>query len=80
MVERASTQGRKTCSGVHLLSQRSKFGYGGNTNKMLHELQNGEEFGELSLESMDKEEVALVDGVFDGAFGALSDEVLEVET
>ncbi|GJY53972.1 hypothetical protein Tco_0445636 [Tanacetum coccineum] len=33
-----------------------------------------EGFGEFSLEAMNDEEVALVDGVFDGAFGALSDE------
>ncbi|GJX19342.1 hypothetical protein Tco_0222019 [Tanacetum coccineum] len=33
-----------------------------------------EEFGEFSLEAMDDEEVALVDGVFDGALGALGDE------
>ncbi|GJS67608.1 hypothetical protein Tco_0682172 [Tanacetum coccineum] len=30
---------------------------------------------EFSLEAMDDEEVALVDGVFDGAFGALGDEM-----
>nr|GEW58352.1 hypothetical protein [Tanacetum cinerariifolium] len=35
-----------------------------------------EEVGELSLESMEDEEVATVDGVFKGAFGALG---LEVE-
>ncbi|GJX52553.1 retrovirus-related pol polyprotein from transposon TNT 1-94 [Tanacetum coccineum] len=87
MVERASTQRGKTCSGVHLSSQRSKFGYGGNTNKMLYELQVervrvmskeslscvGSRGGNIE-EPMDGEEVALVDGVFDGAFGALSDE------
>nr|GEX32881.1 hypothetical protein [Tanacetum cinerariifolium] len=38
-----------------------------------------EGFGEFSLEAMDDEEVALVDGVFDGAFGELCDESLEVE-
>nr|GEW58200.1 hypothetical protein [Tanacetum cinerariifolium] len=42
-----------------------------------------EGFGEFSLEAMDDEEVALVNGVFDGAFGALGDESwcfgLEVE-
>ncbi|GKF57058.1 hypothetical protein Tco_0170595 [Tanacetum coccineum] len=35
-----------------------------------------EEVGDLSLESMEDEEVAMVDGVFEGAFGELS---LEVE-
>ncbi|GJT36021.1 putative reverse transcriptase domain-containing protein [Tanacetum coccineum] len=38
-----------------------------------------DEFGEFSLESIDDEEVDLVDGVFDGAFGALGDESLEME-
>nr|GEX12499.1 hypothetical protein [Tanacetum cinerariifolium] len=33
-----------------------------------------EGFGEFSLEAMDDEEVSLVDGVFDGAFGALGSE------
>nr|GEY21584.1 retrotransposon protein, putative, Ty1-copia subclass [Tanacetum cinerariifolium] len=33
-----------------------------------------EEVGDLSLEAMKDKEVALVDGVFDGAFGALGDE------
>ncbi|GJT56526.1 hypothetical protein Tco_0991580 [Tanacetum coccineum] len=32
------------------------------------------EDGDLSLEAMEDEEVALVDGVFEGAFGALADE------
>ncbi|GKF07555.1 hypothetical protein Tco_0041779 [Tanacetum coccineum] len=32
-----------------------------------------EEVGDLSLESMEDEEVATVDGVFEGAFGALGD-------
>ncbi|GJT30835.1 hypothetical protein Tco_0911110 [Tanacetum coccineum] len=36
-----------------------------------------EEVGDLSLESMEDEEVATVDGVFEGAFGEL--EGLEVE-
>ncbi|GKA98512.1 hypothetical protein Tco_0826449 [Tanacetum coccineum] len=35
--------------------------------------EDEEEFGELSLEVMEDEEVALVDGVFEGAFGVLSD-------
>ncbi|GKF17906.1 hypothetical protein Tco_0062824, partial [Tanacetum coccineum] len=30
--------------------------------------------GDLSLEAMNDEEVALVDGVFEGAFGALGEE------
>nr|GEZ45052.1 hypothetical protein [Tanacetum cinerariifolium] len=30
--------------------------------------------GDLSLKAMEDEEVALVDGVFEGAFGALGDE------
>ncbi|GJV51703.1 hypothetical protein Tco_1447444 [Tanacetum coccineum] len=34
-----------------------------------------EEVGDLSLEAMEDEEVALVVGVFDGAFGALGDEM-----
>nr|GEV11125.1 hypothetical protein [Tanacetum cinerariifolium] len=34
----------------------------------------GEEDGDLSLEAMKDEEVTLVDGVFEGAFGALRDE------
>ncbi|GJU56187.1 hypothetical protein Tco_1229901 [Tanacetum coccineum] len=38
---------------------------------------DGEEVGDLSLESIKDEEVATVDGVFEGAFGAL--EGLEVE-
>nr|GEX04671.1 hypothetical protein [Tanacetum cinerariifolium] len=46
-----------------------------------------EEVGDLSLESMEDEEVALVDGVLEGAFGALGDvealvdaiEVIDVE-
>ncbi|GJV60950.1 hypothetical protein Tco_1467050 [Tanacetum coccineum] len=33
-----------------------------------------EEDGDLSLEAIEDEEVALVDGVFKGAFGALGDE------
>ncbi|GKA70281.1 hypothetical protein Tco_0776345 [Tanacetum coccineum] len=33
-----------------------------------------EEFGELSLEAIEDEEVALADGAFEGAFGALGDE------
>ncbi|GKB75537.1 hypothetical protein Tco_0942432 [Tanacetum coccineum] len=33
-----------------------------------------EEDGDLSLEAMEDEEVALVDGVFKGTFGALGDE------
>ncbi|GJU67592.1 hypothetical protein Tco_1253851 [Tanacetum coccineum] len=33
--------------------------------------EDGEEDGDLSLEAMEDEEVALVDGVFEGAFGAL---------
>ncbi|GKD39550.1 hypothetical protein Tco_1259757, partial [Tanacetum coccineum] len=37
---------------------------------------DGEEVGDLSLESIEDEEVATVDGVFEGAFGALG---LEVE-
>ncbi|GJW75675.1 hypothetical protein Tco_0135045 [Tanacetum coccineum] len=32
------------------------------------------EVGDLSLESMEDEEVSLVDGIFEGAFGALDDE------
>ncbi|GJZ09614.1 hypothetical protein Tco_0543897 [Tanacetum coccineum] len=42
-----------------------------------------EEVGDLSLEATEDDEVALVDGVFEGAFGALGDESwcfgLEVE-
>ncbi|GJU51219.1 hypothetical protein Tco_1220774 [Tanacetum coccineum] len=34
----------------------------------------GGELGEFNLEAMDEEDVALVDGVLDGAFGALGDE------
>nr|GEX14105.1 hypothetical protein [Tanacetum cinerariifolium] len=34
-----------------------------------------EEVGDLSLEEMEDEEVAMVDGVFEGAFGALGLEV-----
>ncbi|GJW00037.1 hypothetical protein Tco_1555288 [Tanacetum coccineum] len=37
------------------------------------------EVGDLSFEAMGDDEVALVDGVFEGAFGALGDESLEVE-
>nr|GEX76321.1 hypothetical protein [Tanacetum cinerariifolium] len=33
-----------------------------------------EEVGDLSLESMEDEEVAMVDGVFKGAFEAFGDE------
>nr|GEX03264.1 hypothetical protein [Tanacetum cinerariifolium] len=33
-----------------------------------------EEDDDLSLEAMEDEEVAIVDGVFEGAFGALGDE------
>nr|GEU70156.1 hypothetical protein [Tanacetum cinerariifolium] len=33
-----------------------------------------EEVGDLSLEAMEDDEVVLVDGVFEGAFGALGDE------
>nr|GEW69206.1 hypothetical protein [Tanacetum cinerariifolium] len=33
-----------------------------------------EEVGDLSLEAMEDEEVAMVDGVFEGAFEALDDE------
>ncbi|GJS33673.1 hypothetical protein Tco_0532055 [Tanacetum coccineum] len=33
-----------------------------------------EKVGDLSLEAMEDDEVALVDGVFEGAFGALGDE------
>ncbi|GJT27205.1 hypothetical protein Tco_0907480 [Tanacetum coccineum] len=36
--------------------------------------EDEEEFGELSLEAMEDEEVALVDGVFKGAFSVLGDE------
>ncbi|GKA37642.1 hypothetical protein Tco_0724207 [Tanacetum coccineum] len=35
-----------------------------------------EEDGDLSLKAIEDEEVALVDGVFEGAFGALGDESL----
>ncbi|GKF81486.1 hypothetical protein Tco_0240088, partial [Tanacetum coccineum] len=39
-----------------------------------------EEVGDLSLEAMEDDEVVLVDGVFEGAFGALGDQKgLEVE-
>ncbi|GKC53782.1 hypothetical protein Tco_1076527 [Tanacetum coccineum] len=40
-----------------------------------------EEDGDLSLEAIEDEEVALVDGVFKGVFGALGDErwCVEVE-
>ncbi|GJV72737.1 hypothetical protein Tco_1492732 [Tanacetum coccineum] len=38
-----------------------------------------EEVGDLSLEAMEDDEVVLVDGVFEGAFGALGDQSLEVE-
>ncbi|GJY33570.1 hypothetical protein Tco_0418039 [Tanacetum coccineum] len=38
-----------------------------------------EEVGDLSLEAIEDDEVAQVDGVFEGAFGALGDESLEVE-
>ncbi|GJV50366.1 hypothetical protein Tco_1440578, partial [Tanacetum coccineum] len=31
------------------------------------------EVGDLSLESMEDEEVATIDGVFEGVFGALGD-------
>ncbi|GJS49577.1 hypothetical protein Tco_0599698 [Tanacetum coccineum] len=34
-----------------------------------------EEVGDLSLEAMEDEEVAMVDGVFEGAFGALGDKI-----
>nr|GEY48094.1 hypothetical protein [Tanacetum cinerariifolium] len=41
----------------------------------------GGEDGDLSLEAMEDEEVALVDGVFKGAFGALAyKNGLEVKT
>ncbi|GJU35087.1 hypothetical protein Tco_1183441 [Tanacetum coccineum] len=33
-----------------------------------------EEVGNLSFEAMEDEEVAIVDGVFEGAFGVLGDE------
>nr|GEW20449.1 hypothetical protein [Tanacetum cinerariifolium] len=33
-----------------------------------------EEVGDLSLEAMEEDEMALVDGVFESAFGALGDE------
>ncbi|GJZ74242.1 hypothetical protein Tco_0638388 [Tanacetum coccineum] len=34
-----------------------------------------EKVGDLSLEAMEDEEVAMVDGVFEGAFSALGDEM-----
>ncbi|GJR56285.1 hypothetical protein Tco_1406806 [Tanacetum coccineum] len=49
---------------------------GGEIGEFKKELVDGgvEEVGDLNLESMEDEEVALVDGVFEGAFGALGDE------
>ncbi|GJW29353.1 hypothetical protein Tco_0046228 [Tanacetum coccineum] len=41
-VVRESAQCRKTCSVVRLSSQKSKFGYGDNTSKLLREPQGGE--------------------------------------
>nr|GEX41287.1 hypothetical protein [Tanacetum cinerariifolium] len=41
-VVRASSQCRKTCSVVRLSSQKSRFGYGDNTSKLLREPQGGE--------------------------------------
>ncbi|GJW22330.1 hypothetical protein Tco_0032952 [Tanacetum coccineum] len=83
MVGRASAQCRKTCSVVRLSSQRSRFGYGDNTNKLLRELQEDEmglddqkwvmKGDELSLELIEDEEVPLVEGVLDGALGAFGE-------
>nr|GEY85276.1 hypothetical protein [Tanacetum cinerariifolium] len=56
---------------------------GGEPGKFKKPLVDGdvEEDGDLSLEAMEDEEVALVDGVFEGAFGALADKNgLKVET
>ncbi|GJV12232.1 hypothetical protein Tco_1353773 [Tanacetum coccineum] len=49
---------------------------GGEIGEFKKELVDGgvEEVGDLSLESMEDEEVSLVDGIFEGAFGALDDE------
>ncbi|GKD34639.1 hypothetical protein Tco_1250148 [Tanacetum coccineum] len=66
----ASAQCRKTCSVVRLSSQRSRFGYGDNTNKLLREPQEGDE---LSLELIEDDDVPLVDGVLEGALGEFGD-------
>ncbi|GKB88386.1 hypothetical protein Tco_0960658 [Tanacetum coccineum] len=49
---------------------------GGEIGEFKKELVDGgvEEVGDLSFESMEDEEVSLVDGIFEGAFGALDDE------
>nr|GEW66324.1 hypothetical protein [Tanacetum cinerariifolium] len=49
---------------------------GGEIGKFKQTLVEGdvEEAGDLSLEAMENDEVALVDGVFEGAFGALGEE------
>ncbi|GJT80589.1 hypothetical protein Tco_1054931 [Tanacetum coccineum] len=78
---------KKTCIGVHLLIQRREYGYECNTSMNLHELQEGskewddqrevvKELLEEEMLSMEDEEVSLVDGVFEGVFGALA---LEME-
>nr|GEW18233.1 hypothetical protein [Tanacetum cinerariifolium] len=48
---------------------------GGDIGEFKYPLVNDvvEEVGDLSLESMEDEEVAMVDGVFEGAFEALRD-------
>ncbi|GKA33484.1 hypothetical protein Tco_0719913 [Tanacetum coccineum] len=50
---------------------------GGEIGEFKLELVDGdvEEVGDLCLEAIDDEEVPLVDGVFEGAFGALGDEI-----
>ncbi|GJT30868.1 hypothetical protein Tco_0911143 [Tanacetum coccineum] len=52
---------------------------GGEIGEFKLELVDGdvEEVGDLCLEAIDDEEVPLVDGVFEGAFGALGDEKVE---
>ncbi|GJT72762.1 hypothetical protein Tco_1032048, partial [Tanacetum coccineum] len=49
---------------------------GGEIGEFKQPLVDGdvEEVGDLSLEAMEDDEVALMDGVIEGAFGALGDE------
>nr|GEZ38638.1 hypothetical protein [Tanacetum cinerariifolium]GEZ38911.1 hypothetical protein [Tanacetum cinerariifolium] len=77
MVVRASVECRKTCSVVRLLSQRSRFGYGYNIDKLLRKPQEGEmgldDHKQVLDEKFLEEDVTLVEGVLDGALGAFSE-------
>nr|GEU54985.1 hypothetical protein [Tanacetum cinerariifolium] len=57
---------------IHVLQEGSM--KGDNQREVVEVMGDVEENGDLSLEAMKDEEVALIDGVFEGAFSALGDE------